>query len=80
MGNKQGSCLGAKLSARAKEEEFPNEHHDVGCNGVDDSRVCVHVCVCVCVGCLNIFGELAYFWSITDVNGDYTNPKEEIKM
>ena len=41
---------------------------------------CMCVCVCVCVGCLNIFGELAYFWSITDVNGDYTNPKEEIKM
>ena len=41
---------------------------------------CACMCVCVCVGCLNIFGELAYFWSITDVNGDYTNPKEEIKM
>ena len=64
-------------------EEFPNEHRDVGCNGVDDSTVCVCVCVCVCVRVCRLFeciGELAYFWSITDLNGNYTNPKEEIKM
>ena len=57
-------------------EEFTNEYHDVGHNGMDDSRECV----CVCVGCMNTFGELAYFWSITDLNGNYTDPEEEIKM
>ena len=58
-------------------EEFPNKHRGVGCNGVDDSTVCV--CVCVC-RLFERIGELAYFWSITDLNGNYTNPEEEIKM
>ena len=39
-------------------EEFPNEHRDVGCNGVDDSSVCVCVCVCVC----RLF---EYIWGIS---------------
>ena len=47
------------------------------------TALCVCVCVCVCVRVCRLFeciGELAYFWSITDLNGNYTNPKEEIKM